>query len=94
MTFTMIAISWFDIFMICSISFTSFVKGSGSGKATTPGVLFQGFHALCVVLVVLQRFLLLTLLALVLVHDGLDSRDGERDDHEAEAADQDVAEKG
>ena len=40
------------------------------------------------------KWIVLGFLAFVLVHDGLDSRDGERVDHEAEAADQDVAEKG
>jgi len=56
--------------------------------------LFQGFHTLDMVFVVLRGLFLLAFLTLEVVDHRLDGDHCPRQDYDAEASDQDVAEKG
>jgi hypothetical protein len=56
--------------------------------------LFQGFHTLDMVFVVLRGFFLLALLTLEVVNHRLDGDHSPRQNYDAEASDQDVTEKG
>lgn len=91
----MTAISSFAVFTSCSIIVTSFVR---SGLAAVwhhqPGYSLQGLHARLMVLVILRGLLFLTLLTPEVVDHGLDGDHCPRQDDDAEAANEDVAQHG